>query len=60
MKYKLHPRNVKICKGCPSKELSLDTTPQFQFIFNKSNDTKKITIIDRAKHKIDNKLKSLF
>lgn len=60
MKYKLHPRNVKICKGCPPKELNLDTTPQFQFIFNKSNDTKKITIIDRAKHKIDNKLKSLF
>lgn len=57
---KLYPKNVKLCPGCPSKELDMDILPQFNFKFNHKTDTKKITIVNNVKNKIDNKLKSLF
>lgn len=59
MKHKLSPKKVKICPGCPTKELNLDITPQFKFINTPETDTKKINIFSTTKQ-IKGKIKSLF
>lgn len=56
---KLSPKKVKICPGCPTKELTLDFTPKFKFINTPETDTKKINIFTNVKHNIG-KIKSLF
>lgn len=53
------PKKVRICPGCPSKDLELDITPQFTFI-NTKQDNKRVTIIDTMKSKIKGKIASLF
>ena len=57
---KMSPKNIKICTGCPLTGLTLDVTPKFKFVINQQTDTKRITIIDKAKNHINNKLKTLF
>ncbi len=57
---KMAPRRVKICPGCPSKDLDFDVTPQFNFVPEKKRDTKKITIISDVKNHIKGKISSLF
>jgi hypothetical protein len=57
---KLSPKKVRICPGCPTNELSLDITPQFKFVNNINNDTKKINIFNYTKEKVKNKITSLF
>lgn len=60
LKKKLAPKKVKICPGCPAKELSLDITPQFNFVDGKQESTKKITVVDSSRKKTNTKIKSLF
>lgn len=57
---KLSPKNVKICKGCPSKELDLNGMPKFTFLPEKKEETKMITIIGSSNKKKSNKITSLF
>ena len=59
MTKKLSPRKVKICPGCPSNDLSLDITPQFNFVQGQEQ-TKKITVVGNSKKKLNTKIKSLF
>lgn len=56
---KMAPRKVKVCPGCPARDLELDVTPQFQFVSNNKQDTKKVTIINNFK-KLKGKVTSLF
>lgn len=56
---KLSPKKVRICPGCPTKELSLDITPQFKFVNPPGTDSKKINIFN-IKQNIKGKIKSLF
>lgn len=56
---KMAPRRVKVCPGCPAKDLELDVTPQFQFVADNNRDTKKVTIINNFK-KLKGKVSSLF
>lgn len=35
MTKKLSPKKVKLCPGCPAKDLTLDITPQFNFVQGK-------------------------
>ncbi len=56
---KMSPKNIRICPCCPTKELTLDSTPKFNFKLNVNNDTKQITIFNNAK-KVKEKIKSLF
>ena len=60
MTKKLSPKKVKLCPGCPAKDLSLDITPQFNFVQGKQKKKKKITIIGNLKKKTNTKIKSLF
>lgn len=53
------PRRVKVCPGCPAKDLELDVTPQFQFVADNKRDTKKVTIVNNFK-KLKGKVSSLF
>lgn len=54
------PKRVRLCPSCPAKDLSLDVTPQFKFINNMNNSSKKITIINNVTNKIKSKVSSLF
>lgn len=56
---KMAPRRVKVCPGCPAKDLELDVTPQFQFVADNKRDNKKVTIINNFK-KLKGKVSSLF
>ena len=56
---KMAPRKVKVCPGCPARDLEPDVTPQFQFVADNKRDTKKVTIIDNFK-KLKGKVTSLF
>ena len=56
---KMAPRKVKVCPGCPARDLELHVTPQFQFVADNKRDTKKVTIIDNFK-KLKGKVTSLF
>ena len=56
---KMAPRKVKVCPGCPARDLELVVTPQFQFVNNNKQDTKKVTIINNFK-KLKGKVTSLF
>ena len=60
MTKKLSPKKVKLCPGCPAKDLTLDTAPQFNFILGKTEPTKKITVIGSSRKKTNTKIKSLF
>lgn len=60
MTKKLSPKKVKLCPGCPAKDLTLDITPQFNFVQGKQEQTKKITVIGSLKKKTNTKIKSLF
>lgn len=60
MKKKLSPKKVKLCPGCPPKDLALELEPQFNFILGKTESTKKITVIGNTKKNKDTKIKSLF
>lgn len=57
---KLSPKHVKICPACPTKDLTLDLTPKFNFIFTPNNDTKKINIFKNPVSKIKSKINTLF
>ena len=55
MARKLSPRKVKICPGCPSNDLSLDITPQFNFVQGQEQ-----TVVGNSRKKLNTKIKSLF
>lgn len=60
---KFAPKNFKInCPGCPPKVSNLELKP-FQFSQPKTEDTKKMTVVDTSKYKKkfgDTKQDSLF
>ncbi len=61
MTHKLSPKNIRICPGCPPKDLELDVTPKFKFTNpEKNTTTKTITIFNNTKNKLKGKLKTLF
>jgi hypothetical protein len=49
MKFKLRPKGLSFCPGCPKKDLQLITEPKFNIVPEKKQDTKRVTIIGSKK-----------
>ena len=57
---KMAPKKVRLCPGCPPKDLELDFTPKFTFKPENKVESKKITIVGNIKEKLKSQRNSLF
>lgn len=60
---RMSPKKVKLCTGCPSKEIEMITGPKFTVNFPEKKETKSVTVVDMSKYKKnykDTRMTSLF
>ena len=48
---RMSPKKVKLCPGCPPKEIEVITGPKFYVNFPEKKETKSVTVVDMSKYK---------